>query len=124
MKNHIGKVTTKLIDDVANSLWEEGYKTLVVHSAGGEKSEGYNCDSNLVVVAGHFAYVYASVVQDKLTKELKFDIDYIQVYGVTMGLGTISGAVKQQCFVGSLHLGYLGLRPVSDCLVKIMKIIS
>ena len=67
---------------------------LVVHSAGGVKSEGYNLDLNLGFVAVHFAYGYVSVVQDKLTKELKFDIDFIQVYGTTMRLGTISGAVK------------------------------
>jgi len=124
MKSRVGTLRSTLIDLQCNSkvdaisMWEEGDQMIVVHNAGGVKSTTYNHDSKLGFVAGHFSYGYATVVRDPLTKQLRFDIDYIQVYGTTT-IGAISGAIKRQCFVGCIHLGYLGLRPVSDCLVKL-----
>merc|ERR1712038_421749 len=104
--------------DAATSHWKEGDQMIVVHNAGGVKSETYGRDSKLgSVLAGHFSYGYATIVRDALTDQLRFDITYIQTYGTTT-FGVISGAAKRQCVVGSLHLGYLGLRAVSDCLIK------
>ncbi len=124
MKGRYGTVRTTLIDldstsqmkDDAVGSWKEGEVSVVIQCIGAMKSDTYSRDG--MVVEGHFAYGYATVVLDPITDQLRFDINYIQVYGTT-ALGVISGAIKRQCFLGCLDTGYIGVCPVSDVLVKL-----
>ncbi len=103
----------------AVSSWLEGDKALVIHLFGG--IGGQIIDERQTIfklVTGHFAYGFARVVRDPFTDELRFDIEYEQVYAHNSD-GIISGAIKWPSYMGDLQRGWLGLRPVSDIVVKL-----
>ena len=125
LKDRTGTLSTTLIDlnsqmrDDAVEMWKEGDVLLVVQCAGGMKSDTYKRDVKAgLAVSSHFAYGFATVMLDPLTDQLRFDIEYIQVYATTT-LGVISGAMKRHCFLGCLDTGNIGVRPVSDVLIKL-----
>ncbi|HEY9649156.1 MAG TPA: hypothetical protein V6C95_00730, partial [Coleofasciculaceae cyanobacterium] len=70
------------------------------------------------LVTGHFAYGIARVVRDRLSNELRFDIEYQQVYANNPD-GIVSGAMNWSNYMGDLWRGWLGNRPVSDIVVKL-----
>lgn len=101
----------------AVSRWREGDKAIVLHTyggIGGKKPE----PEPLGVVTGHFAYGIATVVRDRFTDELRFDIEYRQVYAHNPD-GIIAGTMKWSSYMGDLQRGWLGNRPVSDVIVKL-----
>ncbi|MDJ0600329.1 MAG: CPBP family intramembrane metalloprotease domain-containing protein [Crocosphaera sp.] len=103
----------------ARASWLEGDKALVIHLFGG--IGGQIIDERrtiLKLVTGHFAYGFARVVRDPFTDELRFDIEYEQVYAHNPD-GIISGAIKWPSYMGDLQRGWLGLRPVSDVIIKL-----
>lgn len=101
----------------AVSRWREGDKAIVLHTyggIGGKKPE----PEPLGVVTGHFAYGIATVVRDHFTDELRFDIEYRQVYAHNPD-GIIAGTMKWSTYMGDLQRGWLGNRPISDVIVKL-----
>ncbi len=101
----------------AVSKWREGDRAIVLHTyggIGGKKPE----PEPLGVVTGHFAYGIATVVRDRFTDELRFDIEYRQVYAHNPD-GIIAGTMKWSTYMGDLQRGWLGNRPVSDAIVKL-----
>ncbi|NEQ22544.1 MAG: abortive infection protein [Microcoleus sp. SIO2G3] len=118
-----GKAKTVLLDlttkqsKQALSQWREGDKVIVLHTfggIGGKKAES----APLGVVTGHFAYGLARVVREPLTQELRFDIEYQQVYAHNPD-GIVSGTISWSGYMGDLQRGWLGNRPVSDILIKL-----
>lgn len=103
----------KQVNDAVSS-WQEGDTAIVMHTYGGI---GGAEPSYLGVVTGHFAYGVARVVRDPLTDELRFDIEYRQVYAHNHD-GIVSGAIQWSSYMGDLQRGWLGNRPVSDVIVK------
>jgi predicted Abi (CAAX) family protease len=118
-----GKVKTVLLDPTVKSThqalsqWREGDQLIVLHTfggIGGKKAE----PAPLGVVTGHFVYGLARVVREPLTQELRFDIEYRQVYAHNPD-GIVSGTMTWPGYMGDLQRGWLGNRPVSDVLVKL-----
>ncbi|MEW6497393.1 MAG: abortive infection protein [Cyanobacteriota bacterium] len=101
----------------AISRWQEGDRAIVLHTfggRGGKKAE----PAPFGLVTGHFAYGLASVVREPLTQELRFEIEYLQVYAHNPD-GIVAGTMHWASYMGDLQRGWLGNRPVSDVLVKL-----
>ncbi|MFB8794027.1 MAG: abortive infection protein [Microcoleus sp.] len=99
------------------SPWEEGDIGIVIHcfgGIGGKKAE----PAPLGIVTGHFALGIAKVVRDRFTGELRFDIEYKQVYAHNPD-GIVAGSSKWQSYMGDLERGLLGDRPVCDIICKL-----
>ncbi len=107
-------------DDTENDSicpWQEGDTGIVIHSfggIGGKKGES----APLGIVTGHFAFGVAKVVRDRFTGELRFDIEYKQVYARNPD-GIVAGSSKCQSYMGDLQRGWLGDRPVCDIICKL-----
>nr|WP_242040718.1 abortive infection protein [Coleofasciculus sp. FACHB-1120] len=101
----------------AVSKWREGDRAIVLHTYGGIGGKNPETEP-LGVVTGHFAYGIATVVRDRFTDELRFDIEYRQVYAHNPD-GIIAGTMKWSTYMGDLQRGWLGNRPVSDAIVKL-----
>ncbi|MEG4462962.1 MULTISPECIES: abortive infection protein [unclassified Microcoleus] len=104
-------------ENASISPWQEGDIGIVIHSfggIGGKKGER----QPLGIVTGHFAFGVAKVVRDRFTSELRFDIEYKQVYAHNPD-GIVAGSSKWQSYMGDLHRGWLGNRPVCDIICKL-----
>ena len=118
-----GTGKTVLIDPVSScrqdaiSSWQEGDRAIVIHLYGGIGGDKKDERGFLGLVTGHFAYGVASVVRDPFTDDLRFDIEYQQVYAHNSD-GIISGPIKWFSYMGDLQRGWLGNRPVSDVVIK------
>ncbi|MEG4311154.1 abortive infection protein [Microcoleus sp. AT10_D2] len=119
-KGQVKRVLLTPNDDIENasiSPWQEGDIGIVIHSfggIGGKKGEG----PPLGIVTGHFAFGVAKVVRDRFTSELRFDIEYKQVYAHNPD-GIVAGSSKWQSYMGDLQRGWLGDRPVCDIICKL-----
>lgn len=118
-----GTAQTVLLDPMAKqtyaaiSQWKERDRAIVLHTfggIGGKKAEL----APLGVVTGHFAYGLARVVREPLTQELRFDIEYRQVYAHNPD-GIVAGTITWASYMGDLQRGWLSNRPVSDILIKL-----
>lgn len=103
--------------EMALGEWKEDDRCLLLHLFGGIEGVASDRVPVLGAVGGHFAYGLATVVRDAVTKDLCFDIDYTQIYGHNVN-GIISGHVKRSSYGGDLLRGWLGVRPISDIVVK------
>jgi len=104
-------------ENASISPWQEGDIGIVIHSfggIGGQKGER----PPLGIVTGHFAFGVAKVVRDRFTSELRFDIEYKQVYAHNPD-GIVAGSSKWQSYMGDLQRGWLGDRPVCDIICKL-----
>ncbi|MEG4043506.1 abortive infection protein [Microcoleus sp. Pol17_C1] len=104
-------------ENASISPWQEGDIGIVIHSfggIGGKKGER----PPLGIVTGHFALGVAKVVRDRFTSELRFDIEYKQVYAHNPD-GIVAGSSKWQSYMGDLQRGWLGDRPVCDIICKL-----
>jgi len=104
-------------DPAPQNQWQAGDYALLIHlfgGIGGEKAEF----SPLGTVAGHFAYGLVRVVREPLTNELQFDIKYQQIYAQNPN-GIASGTHDWIDYIGDMQRGWLGVRPVSDIVVKL-----
>ncbi len=93
-----------LQEEEAISCWQEGDKAVVIHLFGG--IGGPIKDERVPIlrlVTGHFAYGFAHVVRDPFTDELRFDIEYEQVYAHNVD-GIVSGSMKWSSYMGVLEL--------------------
>lgn len=100
----------------AISRWKEGDTAIVMHAfggIGGKKGDPITFG----IVTGHFAYGLAHVVRDSLTGELRFDIEYRQIYAHNPD-GIVAGRIKWCNYLGDLQRGWLGNRPVCDFIIK------
>ncbi|MEG5137755.1 MULTISPECIES: abortive infection protein [unclassified Microcoleus] len=104
-------------ENTAISPWQEGDIGIVIHcfgGIGGKKGES----APLGIVTGHFAFGVAKVVRDRFTSELRFDIEYKQVYAHNPD-GIVAGSSKWQSYMGDLQRGWLGDRPMCDIICKL-----
>lgn len=119
-----GTAKTVLLDPTAShehaitTNWQEGDRALVMHIYGGIGGTKGEATAPLGVVTGHFAYGIARVVRDAFTDELRFDIQYCQIYAHNPD-GIISGTATWSNYMGDLQRGWLGSRPVSDVIIQL-----
>ncbi len=96
--------------------WQEGERALLMHVFGG--IGGKNPEfSPFGIYFGHFAFGFAKVIRDPLSGELRFDIEYRQIYTHNSG-GITSGTLDWTRYMGARQWGCLGYRPTCDILVK------
>ena len=118
-----GEIASVLISPGRNTLqqaladWEAGDLALLIHVYGGIGGRQAEPAVKAPFYFGHFAYGLATVVQEPLAEELRFDITYYQIYTHNQD-GLISGALHWSRYMGDRQWGILGLRPVCDILVK------
>jgi predicted Abi (CAAX) family protease len=108
--------------DAARAQWQEGDYALVIHlfgGIGGENSEFIP----LGTVTGHFAYGLARVVREPIADELQFDIQYQQIYAHSSP-AVLSGTHDWAGYTGDMQRGWLGIRPISDVVVKLDSFIT
>jgi predicted Abi (CAAX) family protease len=98
--------------------WHNGDCALVVHLFGGIGGRKQEQATKRPLYPGHFAYGIAQVVWEPLCDELRFEINYYQVYGHN-SQGIIAGTFHWSRYMGDRQFGCLGIRPVVDVLVKL-----
>jgi predicted Abi (CAAX) family protease len=119
-----GTAKTILLDPTASNEheatidWHEGDRALVMHIYGGIGGDKAEATAPFGIVTGHFAYGIARIVRDPFTDELRFDIEYCQIYAHNPD-GIISGTATWANYMGDLQRGWLGSRPVSDVIVRL-----
>jgi len=102
----------------AIDAWHEGDRALVVHMYGGIGGKKREPAVKSPIYFGHFAYGIARVVREPLNDELRFDIEYHQVYTHNSN-GIIAGTLHWSRYIGDRQFGWLGIRPVADILIKL-----
>lgn len=118
-----GEINRVLIDpdtqtkEEALQEWQEGERYLLIHLYGAVGSSTYS-PSFLGIVSGHFSFGVAEVVRDPFTNNLKFDIEYQQVF-THNDQGIIAGATTWENYMGNIQRGWLGNIPVMDAIVKL-----
>ena len=125
VENRKGTVQTVLVDADADSpatavkRWNVGDRFFLLHLFGGRGGTHEKAETFILgTYAGHSSFGVATIMQDPFTTEPIFDADYIQVYGNTPD-GTLSGGQTWTHYMGNLRRGFMGIRPVSDGLVKL-----
>ncbi|NJR17114.1 MAG: CPBP family intramembrane metalloprotease [Calothrix sp. CSU_2_0] len=113
-----GKLNTVFINPVeSTSTWQKGDKAILLHSFGGIGGKKAEPLGVVETITGHFAFGTAEVIEDKFTKQLRFDIKYHQIYAHNPD-GIIPGTHTWANYMGNLQHGWLSTRPVSDILIK------
>ncbi len=97
--------------------WSNGDYALVIHMYGGIGGKKQEPATKSPLYFGHFAYGIAKVVWEPLCDELRFEINYHQVYTHNQE-GIIAGTLHWSRFMGDRQFGWLGVRPVVDILIK------
>lgn len=123
LKAQKGKVKTVLLQPqtpaevtVPDMEWKEGDRALLMHLYGGIGGE--NADfAPMGLYFGHFAYGVAEVVREPLSGELRFEIEYRQIYTHNTD-GIISGRNGWSKYIGDRQFGWLGSRPIADLVIK------
>jgi predicted Abi (CAAX) family protease len=94
-----------------------GDKALVIHLFGGIGGKTPDSPGVPATVTGHFAYGIATVVRDEFTDELRWSIEYNQVYAHNRD-GIIAGKQDWATYMGHLQRGWAATRPVADALIS------
>ncbi|MGD1713175.1 peptidase, partial [Dapis sp. BLCC M172] len=97
-------------------IWQDGERAIFMHvygGIGGKKPEL----SPLGIFFGHFAFGIAKVVREPLTNELRFNLEYRQIYTHNCD-GIISGTLSWARYMGDRQWGWLGVRPTSEIIIK------
>ncbi len=112
-----GRVRTiDLAPREAPVVWQEGDRALLMHVYGG--IGGNKADfAPMGIYFGHFSYGIARVVREPLTDELRFEIEYRQIYTHNPD-GIIAGSLAWNHYAGDRQWGWLGCRPLCDTIVK------
>ncbi len=107
------------ISKVANSdqVPSIGQRALLIHSFGEISGQGGDTPSLPLTVTGHFAYGIATVVQDEITHQPRWDLVYHQVYAHNPD-GIVAGQQDWATYMGHLQRGWMGTRPVIDALIS------
>ncbi len=120
---HKGQIRSVLLSqkglDIHQSMspWHEGDQALLIHVFGGIGGKKPEPAAKGPIYFGHCAYGVAEVVREPLTGELRFEIEYHQVY-CHNGDGLVAGTLSWTRYMGDRQFGWLGIRPVSDFLIK------
>lgn len=94
----------------------EGDMALVMHvygGIGGKKAEF----APLNIYFGHFAFGISRTLREPLTNELRFDIEYRQIYTHNPD-GIIAGTHAWNHYTGDRQYGWLGTRPICDIIIQ------
>lgn len=105
------------VSSTGDQTWKAGDRAIVLHNfggIGGKKAEPLGVPNT---ITGHFAYGVAEVVRDRFTQELRFAVQYEQVYTHNPN-GIIAGSHTWADYMGNFRWGWLGTRPVSDVLIQ------
>ncbi|HAE39382.1 MAG TPA: hypothetical protein DCG57_12200, partial [Candidatus Riflebacteria bacterium] len=104
----------------SQQLWPIGSRHLLIHLFGWRKVEGSKAGFMDIInlVTGHFAFGFATVVQDRFTGEPRWDIEYKQVYGHNRD-EVVSGSMKWHAYMGNLRRGWMYSIPVADTILDI-----
>lgn len=102
----------------AISDWQVGDRALLLHVYGGIGGNKSEPAARGPIYFGHFAYGIARVVREPLADELRFEIEYHQVYCHNSN-GLIAGTLHWSRYMGDRQWGWLGIRPVCDILIKL-----
>ena len=97
--------------------WQVGDRALLLHVYGGIGGNQQEPAAATPIFFGHFAFGLATVVHDPLSDELRFEIQYHQVYCHNTD-GLIAGTLHWSRYMGDRQFGWLGTRPVCDILIK------
>ncbi len=94
-----------------------GDKALAIHLFGGIGGKTGDAPGLWQTVTGHFAYGIATAIADEFTHELRWSIEYNQVYAHNQD-GIIAGKQDWATYMGHLQRGWLATRPVADLLIS------
>lgn len=97
--------------------WQVGDRALLLHVYGGIGGNKKEPAAATPIFFGHFAYGLATVIRDPLSDELRFEIQYYQVYTHNTD-GLTAGTIHWSRYMGDRQFGWLGTRPVCDILIK------
>ncbi len=118
-----GQVSSVLLSTQEESVsgainqWQEGDRALLLHVYGGIGGEKKEPAAAAPIFFGHFAYGLATVVKEPLADELRFEIQYHQVYTHNTD-GLVAGTLHWSRYMGDRQFGWVGTRPVCDILIK------
>lgn len=99
--------------------WTIGERALVLHLFGGRGGTQPTAESAVLgTYTGHFSFGVAEVIRDPFTEELRWQVDYVQIYARNVE-GILSGDTTWANYMGNLQRGWMGTRPVSDVLVRL-----
>ncbi|HSM82594.1 MAG TPA: CPBP family glutamic-type intramembrane protease [Nodosilinea sp.] len=104
-------------EEGAIAPWRLGDRALVIHLFGGIGGDNPEATPG-GTVTGHFAYGLAEVVREPIAQELQLQLLYQQLYAHNPS-GIVAGAHDWTAYMGDMQRGWLGLRPVSDVVVKL-----
>jgi predicted Abi (CAAX) family protease len=107
---------TALEPDGMARPWAIGDHALLIHAFGGIGGPGGEPTPGFTVT-GHFAFGEAEVIADPFGGEPRFDLRYHQIYANNPD-GIVAGSQEWSAWSGDLQRGWLGLRPISDVLVR------
>ncbi len=107
---------TALEPDGIARPWAIGDHALLIHAFGGIGGPGGEPTPGFTVT-GHFAFGEAEVIADPFGGEPRFDLRYHQIYANNPD-GIVAGSQEWSAWSGNLQRGWLGLRPISDVLVR------
>jgi predicted Abi (CAAX) family protease len=104
--------------EAALAQWQIGDRALLMHVYGGIGGNQREPAAQSGIYFGHFAYGVATVIQDPLADEPRFEIHYHQIYTHNVH-GLIAGTLGWSRYLGDRQWGFLGTRPICDVLVKL-----
>lgn len=115
--------TALLCPDRANpdqclAEWQVGDRLLLVHLFGGIGGPGGEREARSPLYWGHFAFGVATIIHEPLANEPIFDIEYHQVYAHNPD-GLIAGTQHWSRYSGNRQMGWLGVRPIQDLIIKL-----
>jgi predicted Abi (CAAX) family protease len=107
---------TSLQGDGPQRPWAIGDQALLIHLFGGIGGPDGE-PTPAFTVTGHFAFGEAEVIADPFGGEPRFALRYHQIYANNPD-GIVAGSQDWSAWSGDLQRGWLGLRPISDVLVR------
>jgi predicted Abi (CAAX) family protease len=119
-----GRISSVLCTPTESSIqaavdqWQVGDRALVIHVYGGIGGAKAEPAAATPIFFGHFAYGVAVVIQDPISQEQRFDLNYYQVYTQNTD-GLVAGALHGSRYLGDRQFGWLGNRPICDILIKL-----
>lgn len=99
--------------EAVSQIFPEGTRTLLVHVYGGIGGEKREAAAVTPIFFGHFSYGIACVIREPLTDQLRFQIEYRQIYTHNID-GIVAGANCWTRYIGDRQFGWLGTRPISE----------
>lgn len=121
IKAQKGKISSVLLSPQQQSnqeaidTWQEGDRALVLHTYGGIGGNKREPAAATPIFFGHFAYGLATVVRDPLADELRFEIQYYQVYTNNTD-GLVAGTLHWSRYMGDRQFGWVGVRPTCEAI--------